>query len=587
MHPDNTVSCINRFLGRPFKDPSVQRDLALLPLKASEAPDGGVRFHVRYGGREVPFSPAQLLAMVLSDLRRMADRQSGDGGGTGGAAVADCVLNVPAYFTQPERRAVLAAAQVAGLNCVRLLHDTTAAALAYGIYKTELPEDEPVHVAFVDMGFAATQVSVVAFTRSGLAVKGHAWDRDLGGRDLDELIFDHVAADFKARHKADVRRSPKASFKLRRQCEKVKKTLSANAEAPLNVECLMDDIDYSGAITRDQLEAWGAPWLQRLKACLAEGVARAGVPVKALTAVEVVGGGTRVPMVYRAVQEAFGQAPSRTLHAKETVCRGCALQCALLSPTYKVRPYAVVDALPYAVTGEWDDERGRPGAFSLFDRAAPLPATKSVTFHRAGPFAVTLGFVPEGGVSKAGPPATGTYTIGPFKLPRGMRAAPIRVRLGVDASGLSGVEGAAWVEEAAAAPAGRASPSPARVLAEVPVAAAPAGPGPGAGEVARLREAELKMEAADDLQEATQDAKNALESFLYSLRDRLAAGLGEGAGGKEREALSSQLSALEDWLYGAGEDQPKAVYEKKLQELKTQGAKLAAQALAAGGKAGR
>ncbi len=179
------------------------------------------------------------------------------------------------------------------------MNETTATALAYGIYKTDLPESDAVNVAFVDMGHASTELSVVAFKKSGMVVKAHAWDRDLGGRDLDDLLFGALAAEFKvgarvcnvcvarvcvclmrvyiptnhptantcppptppatpalpknnrkAKSKLDIRQNAKACFKLRLQCEKLKKTLSANPEAPINVECLMDDVDFRAHVTR-------------------------------------------------------------------------------------------------------------------------------------------------------------------------------------------------------------------------------------------------------------------------------------------------------------------------------------------------
>ena len=145
---------------------------------------------------------------------------------------------------------MLNAASVAGLNVLRLLNETTATAVAYGIYKTDLPEASPVHVAFVDVGHSATQVSIVAFKRSGLAVKSHAWDRDAGGRDLDELLFDHFVAEFKAKTKLDVSANAKAAFKLRAAVEKMKKVLSANAEAPISVESIHGEVDFRSSITR-------------------------------------------------------------------------------------------------------------------------------------------------------------------------------------------------------------------------------------------------------------------------------------------------------------------------------------------------
>ena len=555
MNPKNTPFEVKRLLGRRWADPQLQRDLARLPFKVTEAPGGGVLVHVRYNGEERAFAPEQLLAMVIVDLKKVAELE-------GGAPVVDCALSVPAFYTDAERRAMLAASQIAGLNCLRLVNETTATALAYGIYKTDLPEADPVHVAFVDMGAASTEVTIVAFRRGGLAVKAHAWDRDLGGRDLDELIFGALADDFKGKYKIDVRTNAKAAFKLRLACEKLKKTLSANPEAPLAIECLMDDVDVKAHVTRDQLEAWAAPGLARLKALLEEGLAASGLSKQDIGSVEVVGSGTRVPAVFRVVEGVFGQAPSRTLNAKEVVARGCALQCAMLSPTFKVRDFEVADAVSYTVTASWEKDGGETVTQALFEKGSPFPATKSITFLRAAPFSVRLAYAPDARLPEGAPLELGTYTVGPFKVPAGADKAKIKVRVTMNLHGLVSVEGATLVEEttveepapaaangaaaaagsdggdgaaaagsdggAAAAEGGDAAAAaaagdgPAPMEAEAAAAAAAATvkkvkvkktelpvkaegvPGPSAADVAAQTEAEGQMQAADKLQEDTQ-----------------------------------------------------------------------------------
>lgn len=199
--------------------------------------------------------------------------------------------------------------QTAGLNCLRLLNETTATALAYGIYKTDLPEGEPVHVVFVDVGYASTQVCVVALKKGQLQVLSNAWDRDLGGRDFDHVLFEHFAKcvgrggaghcmraglvqpcgsllhtvgmcsksracnpsppwpphrEFQARYKIDVHGNMRACHRLRIGCEKVKKVLTTNPEAPISVECIMNDVDVQGVITRDVFEEEARDVLGRL-----------------------------------------------------------------------------------------------------------------------------------------------------------------------------------------------------------------------------------------------------------------------------------------------------------------------------------
>ncbi|GFH14593.1 heat shock protein 70E, partial [Haematococcus lacustris] len=345
LAPQNTVHQLKRLLGRKFSDPSVQTDIAKLPFQVSEAPDGGCLITVQFQNEQQTFTPEQAMAMVLVDLKKIAENESG-------VPPVDCVLSVPVFYDEPQRYAMLNAAHIAGLNCLRLMNETTATALAYGIFKTDLPETEPVHVAFVD-------VSVVSLKKTGLHMRSHAWDESIGGREFDEMLFDHFNAEFKAKHKIDIRTNKKAAFKLRVQCGKAKKILSANTEASIAVECIMNDVDVRGSITRDEFEAMLEPSLQRFRGVLQQALQRSGVPQSEISSVEVVGSSTRIPCLARIVEEVFGKAASRTMNAKECVSRGCALQCAMLSPAFKVRDFEVIDTCPSSIEFHWEKE-GEP-----------------------------------------------------------------------------------------------------------------------------------------------------------------------------------------------------------------------------------
>ena len=149
ISPRNTIFQLKRLLGKHFSAPDVQEDIQRLPFEVREGPDGGCQVVVDYLGERTAFSPEQLMAMLLVDMKAIAE--------TDGSPVSDCVLSVPTFYTEAERYAMLNAAQIAGVNCLRLINETTATALAYGIYKTDLPEGEPVNVVFVDVGADAFQ----------------------------------------------------------------------------------------------------------------------------------------------------------------------------------------------------------------------------------------------------------------------------------------------------------------------------------------------------------------------------------------------------------------------------------------------
>lgn len=335
MNPKNTISQIKRLVGRKFHDPDVQRDLRLFPFSVTEGPDGTPQINVQYLGEHRSFTPTQLLAMVLANLKGIAESNLG-------TPVLDCVIGIPVYFTELQRRAYLDAAQIAGLHPLRLMHETTATALAYGIYKTDLPETDPINVAFVDVGHASLQVCIAAFKKGQLKILSHSFDRSLGGRDFDEVLFNHFAAKFKEEYKIDVVSNPRASQRLRAGCEKMKKVLSANPEAPLSIECLMDEKDVRGFIKRDEFERLAAPILDRVRGPCEKALADANLTADRIHAVEVVGSGSRVPAILKILTSVFGREGGRTLNASECIARGCALQCAMLSPTFRVREFEVL-----------------------------------------------------------------------------------------------------------------------------------------------------------------------------------------------------------------------------------------------------
>ncbi|EFJ49538.1 heat shock protein Hsp70E [Volvox carteri f. nagariensis] len=596
LQPQNTVHQLKRILGKKFQDPLVQADIAKLPFAVLEGPDGGCLIKVRYCNEDAIFTPEQVMAMILVDLKRIAEAESG-------IPVTDCALSVPTYFTEAERYAMLNAAQIAGVNCLRLINETTATALAYGIYKTDLPEADPVHVVFVDVGHSHTQVSVVSLLRSKLVVKSHAWDRNLGGRDFDEVLFDHFAAEFKAKTKLDIRANKKASFKLRTAVEKVKKTLSANSEVPLNVECIFEDEDLRGMMTREHFEQLAEPILARLRAPMEDALRESKLSVEDISSVEVVGSCTRMPAVCRIVEEVFKKAPSRTMNSKECVSRGAALQCAMLSPVFKVREFEVVDAAPLPVCMSWEGKDGAAVTQVLFARGEAFPSSKMISFNRSQPFTVRAHYALDTPPELL-PPAfdknLGVYTIGPFQVPAGAETAKLKVKVELNLHGLIQVQQVQSIEETEEeAPAPASTPTADVKMDEAAAAAAASSNGnPAASAPARKKkvkktdvpfqassvcgysksqlddyfEKEHQMQAADRLQEETNERKNALEGYVYDLRNKLYDAYAPYIKEADKEVLQGQLTAMEDWLYDEGEDTTKSVYIAKLDELKAKGA---------------
>ncbi|XP_026331704.1 97 kDa heat shock protein-like isoform X2 [Hyposmocoma kahamanoa] len=306
--------------------------------------------------------------------------------------VKDCVISVPSYFTNAERNALLDAAAIAGLNVLRLMNETTATALAYGIYKQDLPaaEEKPRNVIFVDFGHGSLQVAACAFNKGKLRVLATATDAHCGGRDIDSALAEYFSQDFVTRYKLDPRKNQRAYLRLLQEVEKLKKQMSANStRLPLNIECFMEERDVSGDMQRSQMEHICADTFNRVERTLRAILHNAKLRPEDIHSVEIVGGSTRIPAVKGLIEQVFGKHASTTLNQDEAVSRGCALQCAMLSPAVRVRDFSITDVQPYAVRLAWDAARGEDGDMEVFPAFHAAPFSKMLTFYRKEPFTVS------------------------------------------------------------------------------------------------------------------------------------------------------------------------------------------------------
>ncbi|CAN6215917.1 unnamed protein product [Urochloa humidicola] len=565
-------------LGATGRDPaaSLLRDIPRLPFPVSH--DGGAAVvHADHVGRRIALSPTHLLSMLLAYLKQLAEAD------LGGAPVADCVISVPCYFTQAQRRAYLDAAAVAGLSPLRLMHDLAATALGYCLYRSDLGvAGAPSHVAFVDVGQCDTQVAVVAFHASGMRVLSHGFDADLGGRDFDEVLFEHFAEEFRDRYKIDVVGNVKASMRLRAACEKAKKVLSANAEAVVNIECLMEEKDVRGVIRREEFEKLSAGLLERVVEPCKRAVADSGIGLERLHSVELVGSGSRVPAIAKVLAGFFRKEPSRTLNASECVARGCALQCAMLSPTFRVREYEVQDAIPASIgfcTSEGPISTLSSNA--LFRRGLPFPSVKTITLQKNSSFNIDAYYVDENELPPGTTANIGRFQIGPFQAHA--EASKVKVKIRLNVHGLISVESAALIDDyqrnansadhmevdsSGDDTQGDQSRNERSIQRQdLPVAEYVYG-AMSKQELLEAQEQEQQLAYQDKLMERTKDRKNALESYVYDIRNKLSERYRSFATDSEREEMSTKLQQTEEWLYEEGDDETEAVYCSKLEELK-------------------
>ncbi|KAJ3155150.1 adenyl-nucleotide exchange factor sse1 [Geranomyces variabilis] len=619
----NTVSGLKRMAGRPFSDPDVQIEKKYINSNLIAGERGEVATSVWYQEDQRSYTFTQLASMFLTKVKDFTSKEIK-------IPVTDAVLSCPVWFTDRQRRALLDAADVAGINVLKLMNDTTASALGYGITKLDLPDatdpkHKPRNVVFYDLGHSSCQVSVVSFVKGKLVVKGTAYDRNLGGRDFDEVLVQHFAKEFTAKYKIDINSNAKAIFRLRQACEKVKKILSANAVTVLNVECIMEDTDVSAQVSRADYEEWAAPLVTRLAAPVKEALEIAGITAEEVDFVELVGGSTRIPSVKQTLSDIFtAEKLSTTLNQDEAVARGCALQCAMISPVFKVRDFAVQDWNGYPIELSWDakyapapkDGAAAETVMEAFPVGNGIPSSKILTFYRslkeeelAATGSVDLAISAAYGAKRSERhypeglgAAIGKWTLKGIKKVSDTAEGPdakatIKVKTRLDGNGLVVVDSASQIEEqtvpveevkkaeeekkdAAAMDVDPASETPTaeaevktkRVIKkhDLTISAETTAASPAL--LSKWKDEEGHMSVADQFVIDTAEARNALEEYVYDTRSKLDMAWSDYETEDKKVSFLTKLNTMEDWLYTEeGEAATKGAFGDKLAELKKLG----------------
>ncbi|KAJ2599431.1 adenyl-nucleotide exchange factor sse1 [Coemansia sp. RSA 1722] len=569
----NTVNALKRLIGRSFDEPEVKEfESQFIGCKLVDA-NGEVGIEVNYLGKPTVFSATQLYAMYLGKLRDTTSKELG-------GSISDVVISVPGWYTDRQRRAVQQASKIAGLNCLRVLNDNTAAALGYGITKTDLPEDKSRNVVFVDLGHSSFTVSVVAFKKGELKVKSVAYDRTVGGRNFDKALSDHFIQVFDEKYKLDIRSNNKAQVRLRAACEKLKKVLSANSQAPITVENLMNDVDANAMYSREEFVELIEPLMQKLEKPIQKAIADANV--EEIHSIELVGGSIRIPAVKQRLTEFFGRELSYTLNQDEAVARGCALQCAIASPVFRVRDFSVNDITAHPIRFKWEAvSEGDDTNLDVFGHNNAIPSTKMLTFYRKQPFAIEAEYSDPTHLPLGTNPWISRFDIKNVEPMENGDLSTIKVKARLDLSGVLTVTSAYTVEEVEVEePVPQEEPKEGEEpkqpemrkvkklmkKAELPVLQA--SQCLDNTTLSELSKQEREMHAADELVNATEIAKNALEEYIYETRSKVESEYAPFIEPQEQKSFLSRLNEAEDWLYDEGEDTTRDAYVEKVSGLK-------------------
>ena len=367
-NPRSTVYAVKRLIGRSFDDPIVKKDVDLVAYKIVRGPNGDAWIQ----GRDKQYSPSEVSAFVLQKMKQTAEDYLG-------SKVTQAVITVPAYFNDAQRQATKDAGRIAGLEVLRIINEPTAAALAYGLDKTQQNKI----IAVYDLGGGTFDISVLEIGDGVFEVRSTNGDTFLGGEDFDMRIVNYLADEFKKQNGVDLRQDKLVALpRLKEVAEQAKKELSSRAEFDVNVPFISMDgnrnpLHLNMKLTRAKFESLVEDLVQKTLGPCKAALKDAGLSAAQIQEVVLVGGMTRMPRVQQVVKEFFGREPHKGVNPDEVVAVGAAVQAGVLQGD--VKDVVLLDVTPLSLGIET-----LGGVFTrLIERNTTIPTKKSQIFSTA------------------------------------------------------------------------------------------------------------------------------------------------------------------------------------------------------------